>query len=446
MKKISYVLFVFIVFGFRINDVMAQNPLIMDQFTADPTARVFEGKVYVYPSHDIPCKEGQGNIGFCMADYHVFSSENLTDWTDHGVIVSQDKVEWVDSAKFSMWAPDCMYRNGKYYFYFPAIAKENVTRGMAVGVAVSDKPYGPFTPEPKPIEGISGIDPNIFIDKDGQAYIYWAGMGGLSMAKLKDNMIELATQPKKVEELPEGMKEGPYLFERKGIYYFTFPYVIDSTETLAYAIGDNPMGPFEYVGVIMDESPVGCWTNHHSITEYKGQWYLFYHHNDLSPDFDKNRSIRADSLFFNDDGSIRKVIPTWRGVGITNANGKIQIDRYSAVSKNGVSISFLDTLNIHEGWKINLAKKNAWVQYNSVDFGNKDLKSVNIKTSSKDEGVIIIRLDKTNGPLLARIEIPKGNEWKVINSQLSEIPSGIHNLIVVLNNESNIEIDWMSFE
>lgn len=449
MKKCTYyLLLINCLLLFSLNNISAQNPLIMDQFTADPTARVFEGKVFVYPSHDIICKEGQGMIGFCMADYHVFSSENLIDWTDHGVIVDQNNVDWVDSSKFSMWAPDCIYRNGKYYFYFPAIAKEKITRGMGIGVAVSDKPYGPFKPEPKPIEGVSGIDPNIFIDKDGQAYIYWASMQNLSVAKLKDNMIELASQPQAVKELPKGMKEGPYLFERNGIYYFTFPYVIDSTETLAYAIGDNPMGPFEYVGVIMDESPVGCWTNHHSITEYKNQWYLFYHHNDLSPNFDKNRSIRADSLFFNDDGTIRKVIPTWRGVGITNALNKIQLDRYSAISNDGAKISFIetDTLKRNEGWKINLAETNAWVQFNSVDFGKGDLKSVNVKTISETGGSIEIHLDKIDGPLIAKVNIEKNKDWRVINSALTETPSGVHNLFVLLNEKSNVEVDWISFK
>src|SRR5271157_1069870 len=136
---------------FVVNTAFATNPLIVDQFTADPTARVFEGKVYLYPSHDIPVVPGKGRTGwFCMEDYHVFSSENLTDWKDHGVIVSQTNVDWVNPTSYSMWAPDCVFKNGKYYFYFPAGAKKG---GFRIGVAVSDKPYGPFKPEPKPIEG-----------------------------------------------------------------------------------------------------------------------------------------------------------------------------------------------------------------------------------------------------------------------------------------------------
>lgn len=316
--------------------LMAQNPLITDQFTADPTARVFGDKIYLYPSHDIVATKGHGRIGwFCMEDYHVFSSANLTDWTDHGMIVSQYKVNWVDSAGYSMWAPDCIERNGKYYFYFPAQVKASYGRGFGVGVAISDKPTGPFVPQAEPIKGVHGIDPNVFIDKDGQAYLYWA-QGNIFAAKLNANMLELASDVKTLGELPDkGLKEGPFMFERKGIYYLTYPHVADKTERLEYATSNNPMGPFKFGGVIMEERPQ-CWTNHHSILQFKGQWYLFYHYNDLSPKFDKNRSVRADSLFFNDHGSIREVMATLRGVGITRANKEIQIDRYSDMGKQDV--------------------------------------------------------------------------------------------------------------
>ncbi|HLP17022.1 MAG TPA: family 43 glycosylhydrolase [Bacteroidota bacterium] len=425
----------------------AQNPLIMDQFTADPTARVFEGKMYVYPSHDILAAPGRGRVGwFCMADYHVFSSDNLTDWKDHGVIVSQQNVPWVDSTSYSMWAPDCVYKDGKYYFYFPAGAMDKgKRRGMSIGVAVSDTPYGPFTPEAKPIEGVTGIDPNVLIDKDGQAYMYWAARG-IAVAKLKPNMRELASAPLQLEGLPGGFKEGPFPFERNGIYYLTFPNVIDSTESLVYCTSKDPMGPFTYGGVLMDKWPNGCWTNHQSVVEYQGQWYLFYHHNDLSPNFDKARSIRADSLFFNPDGSIKKVIPTWRGVGRSDARKKIQIDRYSDISNEGVAVSFLTPENPHEGWKIGLSKKNAWVKYNSVDFGATPVKSIEVQSSSATGGAIEIRLDALDGPVLARVDIAKTPLWDTAKAQVSTIPTGVHNLVVVQKDPGAVELDWITFK
>ena len=214
----------------------AQNPVIRDQFSADPTARVFNGKVYIYPSHDIFPPEGQRQDWFCMADYHVFSSEYLTDWTDHGVIVTQNKVPWVRPDSYSMWAPDCVYRNGKYYFYFPSTPAGGM-RGFGVGVAVADSPEGPFIPEPEPIKGINGIDPCVLQASDGNAYIFW---GAGRCAKLKDNMKELADDTPKekvkwgerefemmgvncLKDLPNRQAEGPFAFEYNGNYYLTYP-------------------------------------------------------------------------------------------------------------------------------------------------------------------------------------------------------------------------------
>jgi hypothetical protein len=430
-----------------INNSTAQNPFVQDQFTADPTARVFNGRVYVFPSHDIPAQPGRGRAGwFVMEDYHVFSSSNLTDWTDHGVIVSQNKVSWVDSTSFSMWAPDCTERNGKYYFYFPAGVKASLGRGSSVGVAIADNPAGPYTPQTEPIKNLRGIDPALFIDKDGQAYIYWAG-GNIFAAKLNDNMLELASETKIIGDLPrQGLKEGPFLFERNGIYYMTYPHVQNKIERLEYAIADNPMGPFKVTGVIMDESPTGCWTNHQSIIEFNNQWFLFYHNNDLSPKFDKNRSIRIDSLFFNEDGTMRKVIPTLRGVGITEATKEIQVDRYSRISDNGASIAFLDSLNTFKGWKTRLDGKDSWVQYDAVDFGSRKLKSVQINALSDAGGTLQIRLDKADGILLAEVKIPESTGWNTVNIRLLKSQKGIHNLVVLLKDNNPVEVDWIQFK
>ncbi len=446
MKK--YILLItglFVMTGFA----FSQNPIIRNQFSADPTARFFNGKVYLFPSHDIQAPAGKNlrENWFCMEDYHVFSSENLVDWTDHGVIISQNKVGWVDSTTYSMWAPDCIERDGKYYFYFPANKKDDGTekrRGFGIGVAVADKPEGPYIPQPEPIKGIDGIDPNVLIDKDGQAYIYWS-LGNIFVAKLKENMLELDSEPMVIPNLPDkGLKEGPFVFERNGIYYLTFPHVENKTERLEYAIGDNPMGPFKMTGVIMDESPTGCWTNHHSMVEFEGQWYLFYHHNDYSPDFDKNRSVRADSLFFNEDGTIQKVIPTLRGVGLTKASDEIQIDRYSAISDDAANIEFNNPQNTFEGWKSVLSGKGAWIKYNSIDFGKK-LKNVQVKTASDLGGIIEIRLDEVGGPVIAEVTIPKGTNWKIIDSKISKIKPGNHNLVIVSKIKNPVEIDWIRF-
>lgn len=445
----KYSIFILSLVALTTNLVFGQNPIIRNQFSADPSARVFNGKIYVFPSHDIPTppeKPGRKDW-FCMEDYHVFSSENLVDWIDHGVIVSQNRVNWVDSASYSMWAPDCIERNGKYYFYFPAntnVPGPNGRKGFGIGVAVADRPEGPYAPQPKPIEGVHGIDPNVFIDKDGQAYLYWS-MGNIFVAKLKENMLELDSEPLAIPNLPDkGLKEGPWVFERNGIYYLTFPHVENKIERLEYAIGDNPMGPFTMTGVIMGESPMNCWTNHHSFVEYKDQWYLFYHQNEYSPTFDKNRSICIDSLFFNADGTIRKVTPTRRGVGVTKASQKIEIDRYSQKNDNGVSVAFLDTLNTFDGWKTVLDGKDAWIRYNAIDFGKKKLKTVQTKAVSKTGGTLQIRLDKTDGPLISEIKVSGGYTWSMVDAPVLKHYSGVHDLVVVLK-DNPVEIEWIRF-
>lgn len=427
----------------------AQNPIIRNQFSADPSARVFGGRVYLYPSHDILATEGKGRVGwFCMEDYHVFSSANLTDWTDHGVVVTQNKIPWVRPNSYSMWAPDCVERNGKFYFYFPASPADTTLygKGFRIGVAISDKPTGPFIPQAEPIKDVRGIDPNVFIDNDGQAYLYWSA-GNIYGAKLKANMLELDAAVLTLGELPaKGLKEGPYIFERNGIYYLTYPHVENKIERLEYAMSKNPLGPFKFAGVIMDESPTGCWTNHHSVIQFNHQWYLFYHHNDYSPTFDKARSVRADSLFFNADGTIKKVIPTLRGVGITDASAEIQIDRFSKIDDQGLSIGFIDTLDHFQGWKTNFTAAGAWVQYNSVDFGKKHFKKILIKAIAEKAGVLQIRAGSIDGPVVAEVKIPAAKEWKETVSVVRKAPEGVQNLVISLIGNVPVSVDWIRFQ
>ena len=456
--------------------VVAQNPIIRDQFTADPTARVFNDKVYLYPSHDIFPPEGQRQDWFCMEDYHVFSSENLTDWTDHGMIVTQNNVPWVRPNSYSMWAPDCVYRNGKYYFYFPSAPATGM--GFAVGVAIADNPEGPFIPEPEPIKGINGIDPCVLLASDGNAYIFW---GNGRCAKLKDNMKELADDnPREtvkwgnrememvgvhcLKDLPNRQAEGPFAFEYNGNYYLTYPYVREKTEVLAYAMSKNPMGPYEYKGLIMAEQPNGCWTNHHSIVNYKGQWYLFYHHNYLSPNDDKRRSACIEKLYFNADGTIQEVKQTIRGVGINKATEKIEIDRYSSAS-NDVTTALIDTINTFRGYQATLPTRGSWIQYNDIDFNclTDGYMLINVKAADNTE--VCIREKSAKGKVIARIKLevkpeqPAGapammarfrrdmrNQWLTQTVALENSPSGISDLVITNEGDGALSVDWIQFK
>ena len=453
--------------------VLAQNPIIRDQFTADPTARVFNDKVYLYPSHDIFPPEGQRQDWFCMEDYHVFSSTNLTDWTDHGVIVTQNKVPWVRPDSYSMWAPDCVYRNGKYYFYFPSAPKDG--RGFGIGVAVADKPEGPFTPLPENIKGISGIDPCVLLASDGNAYIFW---GAGRCAKLKDNMTELADDTPKekvkwgdrefemygvncLKDLPNRQAEGPFAFEYNGNYYLTYPYVRENTEVLAYAMSKNPMGPYEYKGLIMAEQPNGCWTNHHSIVCYQGQWYLFYHHNYLSPRDDKRRSACIEKLYFNADGTIQEVKQTLRGVGINKATEKIEIDRYSEASAN-VTTELVDTVNTFRSFQANLPEKGSWIRYNDVDFSSITDGYLVIGGKAAANTELYVREKSVTGKVIAKIkmevkpEVPEGtparfrrdqsNQWLTLTAPLEYTPKGVTDLVITNEGKGSASIDWVQFK
>ena len=455
----------------------AQNPIIRDQFTADPTARVFNGKVYLYPSHDIKPPVGQRQDWFCMEDYHVFSSENLTDWTDHGVIVTQNKVPWVRPNSYSMWAPDCVERNGKYYFYFPSAPQAG--GGFAVGVAIADSPEGPFIPEPEPIKGINGIDPCVLQASDGNAYIFW---GNGRCAKLKPNMKELADDnPKEkvkwgnreiemvgvncLQGLPNRQAEGPFAFEYNGNYYLTYPYVRENTEVLGYAMSKNPMGPYEYKGLIMPEHE-NCWTNHHSIVNYKGQWYLFYHQNAFSPSDDKRRSVQIDKLYFNPDGTIQEVKKTMRGVGINKATEKIEIDRYSSAS-NDVTTELIDTVNTFRSYQATLPVKGSWLCYKDIDFSCLTDAYLLVNVKAADNTEFCIREKTATGKILARIKLtvkpeePAGaaanpmmarfrrdlrNQWLTQTAALEYVPKGITDLVVTNEGNGALSVDFVRFK
>ena len=437
----------------------AQNPVIRDQFTADPTARVFNNKVYLYPSHDIFPPEGQRQDWFCMEDYHVFSSENLTDWTDHGVIVTQNQVPWVRPDSYSMWAPDCVERNGKYYFYFPAAPKSG--RGFSVGVAVADRPEGPFVPESEPIKGVLGIDPCVLVDGDGQSYIYWSGMG-LRGAKLQPDMKQLDGEQQVMEGLPEGFKEGPFAFRRGDWYYLTFPWVRGSkenganpTETLAYAMSKSPLGPWDFKGLIMAEHANGCWTNHHSIVNYRGQWYLFYHHNPLSPRDDKRRSVQIEKLYFNADGTIREVKETMRGVGINKATEKIEIDRYS-VASNGLTTQLVDTINTFRGYQATLPQKGAWLKYADVDFSSITDGYLTICVKAAENTELFVREKSAKGKILAKVKVTvksqmgpfrrdQSGQWLTLYAPLQYTPKGVTDLCISCEGEG-VSVDWLQFK
>lgn len=304
---------------FSTNNGYSQNPLNFGSkiFTADPSAHVWkDGKMYVYTSHDEECQED-----FYMKDWHAFSSSDLVNWTDHGAIFSVKDLSWADNFA---WAPDCAYKNGKYYFCFPVgtgfkdrVNSKNSTKWMGIGMAVSDSPTGPFKDAiGKPLwKTPYANDPCLFIDDDGKGYFYFNGGGDYLVTEMADDLLSVKGEMYKMDMGGyKPKREGPWVFKRNGIYYYTMP---EENRILTYYTAKSPKGPWKYKGVIMDEE--GASNNHHSIVVYKGKWVLFYHRwlENKSSCNDKQRQTCAENLYFNEDGTIQKITRTVLGVGTT---------------------------------------------------------------------------------------------------------------------------------
>ena len=315
-------------------------PLLPGIYTADPSAHVFGGRLYIYPSHDIDAGVPPDDMGshFAMRDYHVLSMDRIGGAVkDHGVALDIASVPW---AKRQMWAPDAAERSGQYYLYFPAKDAQDVFR---IGVAVSGNPAGPFKADPEPIEGAFSIDPAVFRDSDGSSYLYFGGIWGGQLqrwasgtyqagdtypapgapaltpkvARLRDDMRHLAEPARDVvvndaEGRPltygdNGRRffEAAWVHRYNGKYYLS--YSTGDTHFLVYATGDSPYGPFTYRGRIME--PVLGWTTHHSIVESGGKWYLFYHDAQLSKGQTHLRNIKVTPLVHRPDGTIETIVP-----------------------------------------------------------------------------------------------------------------------------------------
>ena len=333
MKKLNWLLIVLTFFGCskkdspkeeqqidpiaEIQPIKHKNPIIRSMYTADPSAHVWaDGRLYIYASHDIDPPQGCD----LMDQYHVFSTDDMINWTDHGEILRASQVPWGRKDGGFMWAPDCAYKNGTYYFYFPHPSGDEWNNTWKIGVATSKSPAKDFEVKGY-IEGMDNlIDPCVFVDDDGQAYIYQGGGGVCKAAKLKDNMMEL-DGPLTIMTGLSDFHEAPWMHKKDGVYYLSYAdnFNIGGLENrLRYAIGKSPMGPWTYKGVYLESTD--SFTSHGSIVEYKGQWYAFYHNSELAAKngtpksySDWIRSVSYDKLFYNSDGTIKKVVQTLDG-------------------------------------------------------------------------------------------------------------------------------------
>lgn len=417
----------------------AQNPIIQTAQTADPAPMVYNGKMYLYTGHD----EDQ-STWFVMNNWKLYTTEDMVNWTDHGVVASYKIFNW---AKGDAWAMQVVERNGKFYLYAPVVSK--ATNSPAIGVAVSDNPYGPFIdPLGKPLaqSGKGDIDPSVFIDRDGQAYLYW-GNPFCYYVKLNEDMISYTGEIVKVpmtedvfgkregdvKDRPTLYEEGPWLYKRNNLYYLLWAGG-PLPEHIGYSTSKSPTGPWKNGGKIMPAEG-RSFTNHPGLVDYKGKTYFFYHNGALPGGNGFNRSVCVQEAEFNKDGTIKPMkIETGIAKSLQPLNPYQKTEAETTAFSEGIKAS----QNNEVGVFIN-AIQNGYIKVKEVDFGAAGASKFTARMgTTHNTGVTMeVRLDSKDGNLLATVKVPLtggDDRWAVVSAEVPK-PSGIHDLYFVFKGE-----------
>lgn len=438
---------------------LAQNPIIQTKYTADPAPMVYNDTVFLYAGHD-----EDDATGFKMQNWLLYTSTDLVNWTDHGVIAWLKDFKWV-TVDNGAWAPQCIQRNNKFYLYCP------MPNNVGIGVLVSDSPYGPFKDAiGKPLikNGPQDIDPTILIDDDGQAYLYW-GNPELWYVKLNEDMISYSGEPKKMTEFiktkgekdPFHYQEGPWAWKRNGNYYMAYASTC-CPEGIGYAMSKSPIGPWEYKGMIMEGDPRSS-GNHPGIIDFKGKSYVFgFNYAILKQTMSKHyerRSICEEELTYNSDGTIQK-LPFWSTTGVKQVgtlnpyntteaetiaySEGVQTDVYKERQRNTASTEVKKTADrifvksIHNG---------DFIKVQGADF-SKGTSSIDVGVASLRGGKIEIHTDKIDGTIIGVINITttgEGDSWKTVNTPVKNI-KGVHDIFFVFKGEKDLfNFDWWKF-
>jgi beta-xylosidase len=419
------------------------NPFIPSIYTADPSAHVWaDGRVYVYASHDMDPARG---CDF-MDRYHVFSTGDMVNWCDEGEILRASQVPWGRKEGGFMWAPDCAYRNGTYYFYFPHPSETRWNDSWKIGVATSTKPASDFkvTGYITGLDGFAMIDPAVFIDGDGQAYIYFGGGGHCKGTKLKANMTELDGALQDMTGLMD-FHEATWVFKRNAIYYLTYADNHPRNNQMRYATSTNALGPWTYKGVYLQ--PTDCDTTHGSVVEYKGQWYQFYHNCNISG-HGNLRSVCVDKLNFNDDGTIQTVVQTKEGVpavgaALTPNPSTVKYSAESAITADGAQIED-DAAAVGGKCVRQLHLENASLQFNQVGCGHGGRTTIAIHYATADNAKLKLIV---NGEDYSFLNTPATGGWDHYTGQASlTVPLGTSNtnIIRIIGGHGGVNVDYMS--
>ncbi|TCO10681.1 glycoside hydrolase family 43 protein [Natronoflexus pectinivorans] len=432
--------------------VLAQRAIIQTKYTADPAPMVYNDTVFLYTGHD-----ADDAMGFKMFNWLLYTSTDMVNWTDHGVVASLDNFDWVPYDN-GAWAPHCIERNGKFYFYCP------IPNGIGIGVLVADSPYGPFEdPLGKPLIQNShhDIDPAVFIDDDGQAYLYW-GNPKVYYVKLNEDMISYSGEIMVEETTPANYQEGPWVWKRNEHYYMAYASTC-CPEGIGYAMSSSPTGPWEYKGMIMDATELSR-GNHPGIIEFKGKWYCFGHSYDLlkltTTKFYERRSVMLDEMVYNSDGTIQNR-PYWtvegpQQVGTLNPFERVEAETmaWSEGVKTRSETEWEGDFDWARGERIADRKfvtsinHGDYIMVKGADFST-GAKSVDVSVASLYGGKIEIRVDRLDGPIIATVDVNTSREggiWRTFSAPVNENAKGVRDLYFVFRGEKDLfDFDWWKF-
>jgi hypothetical protein len=414
----------------------ADNPIVQTNFTADPAPMVYNGKVYLYTSHD---DDVTYNNFYTMRDYCCYSSTDMVNWTDHGVVASLANFKWANNANNGAWAPQCVERNGKFYLYVPL-------NGVGLGVYVSDSPFGPFTdPIGKRLvtnDGWKDIDPTVFVDSDNQAYMYWGGGGNLWYAKLNTDMTSLSGNFSTANPKPTNYTEGPWFYKHENLYYLVYAGMGGGTENIQYATSSSATGPWSSKGTVMNSGT--CFTNHPGVCDYKGNSYFFYHNSYLSNQNFK-RSVCLEQFTYKSDGSIPLITASKNGptqIDTLNPYDTVQAETMcysSGVKTEKCSEGGIDVYNI---------ENNDYIKVKGVGFGSGATKFEARVAPNSSSGKIELRLGSQTGTLIGTCSVDgSGGAWTTKTCTVSGA-TGVQDLFLKFTGSGNslFKFNWWKFE
>lgn len=429
--------------------VNAQNPIVQTAYTADPAPLVYNDKLYLYTSHD-----EDDSTWFTMNDWKLYSTDDMVNWTEHPTPLSFKTFEW---ARGDAWAAQCIERDGKFYMYVPVTDRKGES---AIGVAVADSPYGPFyDPLGTPLvqADFGNIDPTVFIDDDGQAYLYW-GNPNCFYVKLNKDMISYEGGIHAVPMKPEsfGRREGnpkratlyeeaPWLYKRKGAYYLFYAGG-PIPEHLAYATSDSPEGPWKYGGTVMAKEG-GSFTNHPGIVDFRGKTYLFYHDASLPGGSGFTRSVCVREMDFGRDGKVNPVKMVKEGV----EKGLKPLCPYRKVEAETMAWSkrMKSDYNPQVGVFVTALRNGSYTRVRDVDFGEKAPSRIlaRLSTTHNADIVMEVRLDGLEGKVLAELKVPRtggSDRWKLVEKQIPQV-TGVHDLYFIFKGKAMRNLAYFDY-